>query len=68
MGGGMRPITMDQVMCIGSEESILKCPYDGWGKHNCQHKEDVGVRCGNKNYDSYLKQVLQNDLKEVLLR
>ena len=40
---GTGPILMDDVQCDGSEDSLLECPHSG--AHNCQHYEDVGVRC-----------------------
>jgi cysteine-rich repeat protein len=43
---GPDPIGMDDVMCVGSETSLLMCPATAWGVHNCSHFEDVGVSCG----------------------
>jgi len=42
---GSGPIWMDQVACTGHEEKIWKCPFNGWGSHNCNHAADVGVEC-----------------------
>ena len=36
---------MDDVSCKGSEKSISQCRHRGWYKGNCDHYEDVGVKC-----------------------
>merc|ERR1712176_226946 len=38
-------IWLDDVACRGWERSILECPHVRWGKHNCDHSEDVGIMC-----------------------
>ena len=47
-GTGCGPIWLDGVKCLGSEENLKDCLTDPWGKHNCHHGEDAGVRCGKK--------------------
>ena len=44
-GQGTGDIFMDDVNCAGNESNILACGYSGWGRHNCNHREDVGVEC-----------------------
>ena len=46
LGEGIGPIFLDQLMCNGSEASLLEClPSENIGLHNCHHNEDAGVRC-----------------------
>ncbi|XP_043522584.1 uncharacterized protein LOC122535258 isoform X3 [Frieseomelitta varia] len=46
--GNMDPPTrfmVDQLKCRGNETSLRECDFDGWGVHNCQPEEAVGVVC-----------------------
>jgi hypothetical protein len=43
--GSDAAIWMDNVKCLGHEKRIWLCPFNGWGTHNCEHKNDVGVEC-----------------------
>ena len=40
-----RAVWMDSVQCDGTEARLADCPFGGWGRENCQHAEDVAVRC-----------------------
>uniref|UniRef100_A0A803TPP6 SRCR domain-containing protein n=1 Tax=Anolis carolinensis TaxID=28377 RepID=A0A803TPP6_ANOCA len=42
-GEGSGNIHMNNVNCQGNESSLEDCSHDGWGVHNCHHKEDASV-------------------------
>lgn len=44
-GEGTGPVLLDNVKCLGHEESIDQCSHSDWGHSNCEHDEDAGVRC-----------------------
>lgn len=42
---GTGDIWMDNVKCTGHEWRIWRCQFHGWGVHNCEHSNDIGIRC-----------------------
>ena len=47
-GAGSGDINLDDVQCIGTEESIFDCNHRGCKTHNCGHGEDIGIICTRK--------------------
>lgn len=44
-GEGLGLILLDEVQCKGTESTLMACSHAEWGRHDCSHNEDVGVRC-----------------------
>ena len=42
---GAGQIWLDDVRCLGTESTLIDCPANPLGQHNCVHSEDAGVRC-----------------------
>ena len=47
-GPGSGPIVLDEVDCVGDEEELLDCRAEKTYQHDCQHRQDAGVRCGSR--------------------
>ncbi|XP_018356825.1 PREDICTED: uncharacterized protein LOC108757046 isoform X2 [Trachymyrmex septentrionalis] len=46
--GNLDPPTrfmVDQLKCRGNETTLRECDFNGWGVHNCQPEEAVGIAC-----------------------
>ena len=42
---GSSDIWLDEVDCNGTETSLVDCPKNPWGIHNCHRGEVAGVHC-----------------------
>ena len=42
-GAGSGQISL--VHCTGSERDVTQCSHRGWGRHNCDHSQDVSISC-----------------------
>ncbi|CAN9498034.1 unnamed protein product [Ophioblennius macclurei] len=42
---GSGKIWLDDLHCTGTESDIFDCQHNPVGSHNCNHDEDVGVKC-----------------------
>ena len=38
-------IWLDNVRCEGTEPSVEECKHHDWGTNNCDHDEDVYIKC-----------------------
>ena len=44
-GQGSGRIWIDELNCVGTEQTIKRCSHRGWGIQNCFHLEDASVNC-----------------------
>ena len=49
-GEGNDKIWLSNPHCIGTELSIKDCWHRGWGIRNCNHSQDVGIKCVSGNF------------------
>ena len=47
-GEGAGKILLDNVTCVGTESVLDQCQHSEWETHDCNHREDVGVTCGQQ--------------------
>ncbi|XP_067319359.1 scavenger receptor cysteine-rich type 1 protein M130-like [Anolis sagrei] len=47
-GQGSGLIWLENVNCTGGETSLAACPKSPWGKHSCNHSQDVSVKCSGQ--------------------
>ena len=45
---GNGTIWLDEVSCRGTEADIASCSRKSWGNHDCDHSEDVSLRCTDR--------------------
>lgn len=60
IGMSTGPIWLDQVNCIGNETSLDQCMHFDWSESNCNHTEDVSVRC---SYGMFLPHIFIQETK-----
>ncbi|XP_064519929.1 soluble scavenger receptor cysteine-rich domain-containing protein SSC5D-like [Pseudopipra pipra] len=46
-GPSRKRILLDDVRCKGTEAHLWDCKHAGWGRHNCNRNEEVGVICSD---------------------
>ena len=59
------PILLDQLVCTGSETSLLNCSTTNTiGSHNCDHSEDAGVICEASCTNGSVRLTLDGDIED----
>ncbi|XP_038051390.1 uncharacterized protein LOC119724415 [Patiria miniata] len=67
-GEGHGPILLDDVRCSQYDGMIEYCDHKGWGNHNCNHTQDVGVVCSEHfiyNGNTVITDELRFELKLI---
>ena len=59
--GGTDIILLDDVVCTGSESTLMACSNSGWGNHNCGHSQDVGIICSPLAFQIIYSQYYYSD-------
>ncbi|XP_072021383.1 uncharacterized protein [Amphiura filiformis] len=62
-GEGLEPTWIDDLECVGDEDTVADCPRNDWGDENCGHTEDVGVSCFTLESPLEVRLVGGNDTK-----
>ena len=52
-GSSESSITLDDVVCLGDEQSLLDCDHTPLFMTNCDHSKDAGVSCEGWHMHSY---------------
>ncbi|XP_063963722.1 deleted in malignant brain tumors 1 protein-like [Lytechinus pictus] len=47
-GPGFGNIVLDEVSCEGTEANISSCVHSRYEVHDCEHNQDVGIRCSGE--------------------
>ena len=66
-GPGSGDIFLDDVMCTGTEITLLACDQNPIGKHNCRHHEDAGVSCVGNATTNQLMYSVGKDYDQVFI-
>ena len=53
-GQSSRRIWLDNVNCVGTEDTIASCSHNNWGYHDCLYEKDANVKCSSGNFYSEL--------------
>ena len=62
--GSDQPIVLDNVRCDSSEMTPLQCSHNGLFRHDCDHREDAGVKC-SKEVEGLLNIIIRIDVIDM---